>query len=169
MPPPDPIFPVADTGFPRRRWVVPPRGREHLFSCGNPASVITGRNEVVAKVMFLQVSVILSTGGGGWHPSMHWGRPPCGQNHRHPSIHWGRPPWDQADPPPGPGRPPRTRQTPWDQADPHGPGRPPSQDQADPPRKQTPVYGQWAASMHPTGMHSCFFLFLPPANEVVVR
>ena len=26
---------------------------------------ITGRNEVVAKVMFLQVSVILLTGGGG--------------------------------------------------------------------------------------------------------
>ena len=60
---------------------------------------------------------------------------------------------------PGPGRPL-----------PPGPGRPP-QDQADPPRtrqtppgKQTPVYGQWAAGTHPTGMHSClpsdFFIVL---------
>ena len=31
--------------------------------------IFTGRNEVVAKVMFLLVSVILSTGGGGAIPA----------------------------------------------------------------------------------------------------
>ena len=40
--------------------------------------------------------------------------------------------------------PPRTRHTP--------PG-------ADPPGKQTPAYGLRAASMHPTGMHSCHLCF----------
>ena len=50
--------------------------------------VITGRNEVVAKVMFLHVSVILYTGGEGVS-----GEPP--------------PPRDQADTtPPGPRRTP---------------------------------------------------------------
>ena len=52
--------------------------------------IITGRNEVVAKVMFLHVSVILFTGGAS-------GEPPRDQ---------GEPPLDQADTPPG------TRQTP---------------------------------------------------------
>ena len=28
-----------------------------------------------------------------------------------------------------------------------------------PPGKQTPAYDQWAAGMHPTGMHCCFFHF----------
>ena len=57
----------------------------------------------------------------------------------------GRPP-RQGESPPRPGRPPRTRQTP-----PHPrPGRPP------PAGKKTAAYGQWAASTHPTGMHSCF-------------
>ena len=37
-------------------------------------ALITGRNEVVAKVMFLLVSVILSTGGGS--VSVHAGNPP---------------------------------------------------------------------------------------------
>ena len=55
------------------------------------AVIFTGRNEVVAKVMFLHVSVILSTGG---------------------RVSGQAPPQDQADtprqgePPPGPGRPP---------------------------------------------------------------
>ena len=137
--------------------------------------LFTGRNKVVAKVMFLHVCVILFTGGSP-----------------------GRPPRDQADTPldqadtPRPSRPPRTRQghppphqagrtlpdqahtPPPDQADPPGPGRHPSPpDQADtpPPRtRQTPptrqtaplrgrktaAYGQWAAGTHPTGMHSFF-------------
>ena len=39
--------------------------RQDFFSvCFNILRIITGRNEVVAKVMFLQVSVILLTGGG---------------------------------------------------------------------------------------------------------
>ena len=75
--------------------------------------IITGRNEVVAKVMFLQVCVCPQ--GGGCLPQCMLGYHPP----------------DQADPP-GPGRPPRTRQNPLDQGDPTGPGRPP-QDQADPP------------------------------------
>ena len=87
--------------------------------------IFTGRNEVVAKVMFLQVCVCPR---GGVSLSA------C---------------WDQADPPPpGPGRhPPRTRQTP--------PIRQIPPDQADPPPKQTPAYGLRAAGTHPTGMHSC--------------
>ena len=59
-------------------------------------NVITGRNEVVAKVMFLLVSDILLTGGG--LPQCMLGYPPRP----------GRPPWDQGDPP-GPGRPPGSR------------------------------------------------------------
>ena len=34
-----------------------------MYTCVHNCVVITGRNEVVAKVMFLLVSVILSTGG----------------------------------------------------------------------------------------------------------
>ena len=122
--------------------------------------IFTGCNEVVAKVMFLQVCVCPQ--GGGCLPQCMLG---C-QTPPRP----GNPP-DQADPPrhgrppPGPGRPP------WDQADtprirqtPHlGPGRhPPRTRQTPPPGKQTPAYGLRAAGTHPTGMHSCFgnfFLF----------
>ena len=71
-------------------------------------SFVTGRNEVVAKVMFLHVSVILLTGG----------------------VLRRTPPPDQADPPLGPRRPPqtkenppRTRQTPPDQGKPTHPPR----------------------------------------------
>ena len=32
-------------------------------------------------------------------------------------------------------------------------------EQTPPPGKQTPAYGQRAASTHPTGMHSCFNMF----------
>ena len=117
---------------------------------------ITGRNEVVAKVIFLHLSVILFTGGVCLSA--------C---------------WDTTPPPrtrqtsPGPGRPPQTRQTPPRPGrPPPGPGRPP-RDQADPPGtrqtplppetrhpppKQTPAYGLRAAGTHPTGMHSCLFI-----------
>ena len=72
--------------------------------------VITGRIEVVAKVMFLHVSVILSTGGG-----LQAGRTPPGP---------GRPPPRPGRTPLGPGRPPRTRENPPpDQADPQQPPR----------------------------------------------
>ena len=56
--------------------------------------VFSGRNEVVAKVMFLHVCVILFTGGGLR----------------------ADPPW-QGEPPLGPGRPPSRENPPWDQAD----------------------------------------------------
>ena len=90
--------------------------------------VITGRNEVVAKVMFLQVCVCPQ--GGGCLPQ-------C--------MLECQTPQDKADPP-GPGRPPPQDQTdiPPDQAPPHHPRR-----------KQTPAYGLRAAGTHPTGMHSC--------------
>ena len=58
--------------------------------------LVTGRNEVVAKVMFLHVSVILLTGGVS----------------REPPQDQGEPPQDQGEPPPGPGRPPGTKETP---------------------------------------------------------
>ena len=96
--------------------------------------IFTGRNEVVAKVIFLHLSVILFTGGSA---SVHAGIPPPPGTRQtppgpgRPPPGPGRPPWDQADTP-GPGRPPQTRQTP------PRPGRPPP-DQADPPgTRQTP-------------------------------
>ena len=75
---------------------------------------ITGRNEVVAKVMFLHVSVILSTGGGLQGEAPWTGRPPDQAD----------PPW-AGKPPPGPGRPPQTGQTPRAGRTPPGPCRPP--------------------------------------------
>ena len=121
-----------------------------LFTLFHNSSVIyslhifTGRNEVVAKVMFLHVSVILFTGGvsrQGEPPGQ--GDPPAGRNPPGP----GRPPWTGRTPPQQGGTP-RTRHTPLDQGE-HPP------DQADPPGKQTPEYGLRAAGTHPTGMHSC--------------
>ena len=84
--------------------------------------LITGRNEVVAKVIFLHLSVIHSVHRGGSA-----------------SVHAGIPP------PPGPGRPPRTRQTPpGTRQTPPGPGRhPPGTRQTPPPatsRLQHTVY-----------------------------
>ena len=127
-------------------------------------NIFTGRNEVVAKVMFLKACVC-PQGGGRVSASVHALVPPSQNRHTTTPLGPGRPPRDQADgrpplgpgrpphrpsrhPPPGPGRPPR------DQADgrpPLGPGRPPHRpsrhpprtrqtppDQADPPTKQTP-------------------------------
>ena len=98
---------VADTS---PRWLLQ---RTFLLEC----ILVTSRNEVVAKVMFLQVCVCPQ--GGRVSASVHAGMPD----------------------PPGPGRPPRsgrhhppwTRQTPPDQADTT------PLDQADPPQtRQTP-------------------------------
>ena len=74
--------------------------------------LITGRNEVVAKVIFLHLFVILFSGRGG-SASMHAGIPT-------PPDQTPHPPRDQADPP-GPGSSPY----PPDQTPPLGPGRPP--------------------------------------------
>ena len=129
--------------------------------------VFTGRNKVVAKVIFLHMFVILFTGGVlpqcmlGYQPPQP-GPPgsdttPQDQTPPHPrnqadtpgTRQTPHPPSDTPPPgsdttPPGPGRhPPRTRQIPPDQTPPPTP------------RKQTPAYGLRAAGTHPTGMHSC--------------
>ena len=68
--------------------------------------IFTGRNEVVPKIMFLHVSVILSTGGGlqAGPPSRE--NPPSGQG----EPPWaGKPPQDQADPPDQADTPPGRR------------------------------------------------------------
>ena len=60
--------------IPRLRNLNPPLViRSRNFWVFNPAlcNIFTGHNEVVAKVMFLLVSVILLTGGGGCYCSMH--------------------------------------------------------------------------------------------------
>ena len=125
--------------------------------------IFTGRNEVVAKVMFLHVCVILFTGGGspGRPPGTWQGEPPPpGPGRESPPGTWqGEPPQTRQEEmphppgtwqgePPGPGReePPRTRQgePPWDLAGrtPPGPGRenphPPGTWQGEPP---TPTSG----------------------------
>ena len=108
--------------------------------------MFTGRNEVVAKVIFLHLFVILFTGGDGSPVGRTPlpGRTPC-QGEHPPRT---RPPC-QGEPPPGPDPParenlPRTR-----------PPNPPTP-APDPPGKHTAAYGQRAAGMHPTGMHFCF-------------
>ena len=76
----------------------------HLFT--KHEVFITGRNEVVAKVIFLQVSVCL--GGGRVSASAHAGMPyPPGW--RNPPLH-GEPPLDGGTPPDG--DPPPGKQTP---------------------------------------------------------
>ena len=91
--------------------------------------VITARNEVGRKVMFLQASVILSTGGSTWS-----GTPPLDQVH---------PPRTRCTPL-GPSTPPLTRYTPQDQVHPQtrpgttpGPGTP-HPDQVHPPGTPPP-------------------------------
>ena len=79
--------------------------------------IFTGRNEVVAKVMFLQVCVC-PQGGGGCLPQCMLGcqtlpnqAPPTPSRTRQTPPDQADPPPDQADthypPPPGPGTPPR--------------------------------------------------------------
>ena len=129
-----------------------------------------------AKVMFLQASVILSTGEGC--ASVHAGIPPPSR-HPPPGADTPReqtPPWSRhplgadtlpgADTPPEQTppwsrHPPRSRH-PWEQTPPLEPPPPPREQKPHPeqtpptPRKQTQAYGQRAAGTHPTGMHSCF-------------
>ena len=94
--------------------------------------IFTGRNEVVGKVMFLQVCVCPQ--GGGCLPQCMLGCHTPGPG-RHPLP---LPPWDQGDPP-GPGRPLWTRQTPWYQWDTPQTRQTPPQDQGDTPQtRQSP-------------------------------
>ena len=128
-----------------------------------------------AKVMFLQASVILSTGGVCL--SACWDTTP--PDRTKPS--WARP-LPRADtpstrhPPPGPDQTLRDQTTPPEQTPPWDWTRPPwarphplpdqippeqtlPPDQT-PPGRQTSGYGQWAAGTHPTGMHSCWNFIL---------
>ena len=100
--------------------------QEILFSWRLRIGIITGRNEVMAKVMFLLVSVILLTGGGVCLSACWDTTPPLGADT------------------PGSRHPPE--QTPPEQTPPIPGSRPP--------QEQSPAYGQWAAGTHPTGMHS---------------
>ena len=102
--------------------------------------IFTGRNEVVAKVIFLHLSVILFTGGGVCLSAC-WDTIPPGAD------------------PPGADTPPQSRHPPLEQTPPGQtpPGADTPQSRHPPPEKQTPAYGQWAASTHPTGMHPCVF------------
>ena len=94
-----------------------------------------------AKVMFLQVCVILFTGGRGVCLSACWDDTPREQT---PQEH--TPPWSRHPPP-------RADTHPLEQTPP-GADTPPEQT---PPPEQTMAYGQRAAGTHPAGMHSCFF------------
>ena len=97
--------------------------------------IITGRNEVVAKVIFLHLSVIHSVHRG------RGGLPQCMLGYHPPGA---EPPPDQTPP-----HPPGTRQTPPraeppDQTDPPGAEPPRSRtppDQTYPPTRQTPLPG----------------------------
>ena len=98
---------VLRTTFENFNFYVPTK---HILNFGSQiydrsSCIITGRNEVVAKVMFLHVCVILFTGGG-----LQVGRPP--QAGRNPPPGQGEPPWAGRIPPPGQGEPPRAGRTP---------------------------------------------------------
>ena len=110
--------------------------------------LITGRNEVVAKVMFLHVSVTVNRGGLRRTPPDQ-GEPPG------PGTH---PPTKEN--PPGPGTHPPTKENPPGPGTHHPRTRHTPPDQGEPPGKNTAAYGQWAAGTHPTGMHSCFITAL---------
>ena len=121
--------------------------------------LITGRNEVVAKVMFLLMSVILSTGGGS--ASVHAGILPLPQE--------GGIPVAKENPPPR--RTPPAKETPqrrWHppaketppERDPQGapplPRRPPQRRKhppakETPPKKETPQEGGLPPGPHPRG------------------
>ena len=124
---------------------------QHATHC-QCRNVITGHNKV-AKVIFLHLFVILFRGGClpqcmlGYHPlgaDTPWSRHP-------PRVDTSleqAPPWNQT--------PPRTRYTPSPRT------------KYTPPGKQTPAYGQRAAGKHPTGMHSCIYLYSPEIEEEIV-
>ena len=73
-------------------------------------AIFTGRNEVVAKVMFLQVSVILLTGGVSGEPPRPRRTPPPNQAHTPPKPR--RPPRTKENPPRTEENPPRTKENP---------------------------------------------------------
>ena len=93
-----------------------------MFVCCPPEnhSIFTGRNEVVAKVIFLHLLSFCSQGGGGFCLSACWDTTPSPPGAGTPldqtSPQTRHPPWEQTPPgpgthPPGPGTPPQ-EQTP---------------------------------------------------------
>ena len=111
--------------------------------------------------MFLQASVILSTGRGGvvclsacWDttPPLGADTPPPEQTPREQTPPGSRHPQEQK--PPQSRHPPRADTPLWEQTPPPEQTLPPGAD-TPPYGKQTPAYGQRAAGTHRTGMHSC--------------
>ena len=88
------------------------------LKCKKALPIFTGRNEVVAKVIFLHLSVIHSVHRGGL-PQCMLGYPPRIRHHHPPSDTTPDQTPPGSDTPPGPGRPPRIRHhpPPPDQAD----------------------------------------------------
>ena len=121
-------------------------------------NIITGRNEVVAKVIFLHLSVIHSVHrGGGGLPQCMLGYPPGADTPPR-----SRPPPPPQEQTPRSRHPPPREQTPLEQTSTPPEQTPPPRPDISPlPEKQTPAYGLRAAGTHPTGMHSCsMMLFL---------
>ena len=124
--------------------------------------IFTSCNEVVAKVIFLNLSFILFTGGGclpqcmlGYHPpEQTLTTPPEQTPPGADTPPQSRPPEQTPLPPgadtPGSRHPPRSR--------PPGADTPPRSrhHHPPPPGEQTPAYSQRAAGTHPTGMHSFY-------------
>ena len=106
--------------------------------------IFTGRNEVLAKVIFLHLSVIHSVHTGGGYPSMPCRSVPGGVSQhalqvsprRGVSNSWGVSNFSGG------------LQFFWGSPIFWG-------------GNQTPEYGQRSAGTHPTGMHSCWHFFLP--------
>ena len=106
--------------------------------------VITGCNEVVAKVMFLQASVIPLT--GGCLPHCMLGYTPQEQTPPQDQVH---PPGPGATPqqtPPGPGTPPKSRHPPKTRTHP-------------PPRPRTPLKTRDTPQRRPMECILVFFFF----------
>ena len=95
-------------------------------------TLITGRNEVLAKVIFLHLSVILFTGGGSGKetpPPAGWRNPPSWMEDP-PSAGWRNPPGWRT--PPAGWRTPRMEKPPPDR------GTPPSAGWRNPPGMENP-------------------------------
>ena len=149
---------MADPGFPADGW-----GK------GWPSTYYYRPQRSWGKVMFLQVCVILFTGGvpDQVHPlgpgiPPRPAAPPGPGTHPRPGAPLTRyTPPDQMHPPDQVH--PRTRYTPWTRYTPQDQVHPPDQvhlpDQVRPP-PEPGRYGLRAGGTHPTGMHSCLAKFL---------
>ena len=132
-------------------------------------NIFTGRNEVVAKVMFLLGSVILSTGEGGLPQCMLRYHPPPGRRHplgrKHPKKETPlgrRPPEKEA--PASQERHPLKRR--------HPPRKEPPPPQKEPPPKGDPPLGIWSMSDRYASYWNAFllqFIFCWPITGIFDR